>query len=193
MLSGVFMKELKCLKVDYRKIFLRSILDFIVIAVLLFLIAFMESFIKDLGNSFTYIFKEKLVLFFVMLLLSIVITILISFIEISSRCITLKYDDEKIIFVKNKKEESVKLTYDLFVRAEIKENSIVFSFRQNKRVTNAYLSVVDGTELIEHLKTKEIKVNIINKNKKTEEQQEVDKGGLEEQQNKRTENNDIQK
>jgi hypothetical protein len=171
------MKEIQCLKVDYKKIVVRAILDFIVIAVLLFLIAFMESFIKDLGNSFSYIFKEKLLLFFILIVFSILLTVVISFIEISARCLSLKYDDEKIIFVKNKKEESVRLTYDLYVRAELKNNSVVFSFRQNKRVTNAYLSDIVGAELIEHLKAKEIGINIINKDKKEEIQQEIDKKG----------------
>ncbi|NLL56807.1 MAG: hypothetical protein GX242_06310 [Clostridiales bacterium] len=153
------MKELKCLPIDYKKLALRSLLDFLIIAVLLFLIAFMESFIKDFTNSFSYIFREKLPLFFVMMALSVILALLISVMEVRSHCKIVKFDDQKIAFVKSKKEESMELNANLFVQIDAKNDKIRFSFRQNKRVVNAFLLKSEGSELMEFLRQKEIKTN----------------------------------
>lgn len=176
------MKELKCLKNDYKKAILRSFLDFIIIFILLFLIAFMGSFIKDFGSSFVIIFTQKLPLFFIMLAISILLVLLLAYIDIASRCLILRYDEEKVTFVKKKNEENMRLNYELYVRAELKKNSFFFSFRQNKRVVNAYLSIADGYLLLEHLKEKQIKLDLIPK----------DTGKIKEsEENQANENNDV--
>ncbi|HKL74286.1 MAG TPA: hypothetical protein VJ903_05275 [Clostridia bacterium] len=158
------MKEVICLKTDVKKVALRFLIDLLIIFALLFLIAFVESFIKSFSSSFSYIFKEKLPLFFIMLALSVVLALILAYIEINSRCLSIRYDDEKIIFVKKKKEESMKLTYELYVRLEKKKDILFFSFRQNKRVVNASLDINCGNELIDFLKDKECKLDIIQNN-----------------------------
>lgn len=160
----MFMKEVICLKTDVKKVALRFLIDLLIIFALLFLIAFVESFIKSFSSSFSYIFKEKLPLFFIMLALSVVLALILAYIEINSRCLSIRYDDEKIIFVKKKKEESMKLTYELYVRLEKKKDILFFSFRQNKRVVNASLDINCGNELIDFLKDKECKLDIIQNN-----------------------------
>lgn len=155
------MKEFKCLKNDYKRAILRSFLDFIIVFVLLFLIAFMGSFIKDFGSSFVIIFTQKLPLFFIMLGISILLVLLLAYIDIASRCLILRYDEEKITFVKKKNEESMRLNYELYVRVELKKDTFSFSFRQNKRVVNAYLLAEDGNLVLEYLREKQIKLDII--------------------------------
>lgn len=153
------MNEIKCNKVDKKKLILRTIFDFIVIFILLYLITFVEYIINDFSKSFSYIFNEKRILFFVMLTISLALSIVLSFIDIGSRCIAIKYDDEKLIFIKNNKEDNMRLSSNLFVRSEAKENCIIFSFRQDKRAVNAYLNKTDGIVLIDHIRSKGIVIN----------------------------------
>lgn len=155
------MREAKCLKINYNKQIARVFIDFIIIFVLFYLIAFIESIMQNFAASFKYVIQEKKLLFFVIMAISFLLSLFLAFMDMSSRCLSIKYDEEKIIFVKRKKEESMKLVYGLIVRSETKIDGTIFSFRQDKRVVNVYLSKTDGSALINQIRDKGITINCL--------------------------------
>lgn len=160
------MKEWVCLKPDYTKIVLKAMRDAVIIFALLFLIVFIEYIMKVFLNFFANIISQKAINIIVVAVISLALAAIVAVIDVISRCGKIKADEEKLVLVKGKKEETMTLTADLYVIGQEKKNLFTFSFRQNKRVINADLSTGDGKALAAFLSDKGIRVNSIDVKRK---------------------------
>jgi hypothetical protein len=152
------MKEIKCIPINYNKTIMRVLIDFVAIFLLLYIITFIEYIMDDFSNSFALVLNAKLPIFFIIMGISLALSILLTFMDIGSRSAGIKYDDEKIIFIRKNNEISVNFGRSLAVRYENRDEGVIFNFREGKRTITALINKGDAKTLIEDLKGRGVSV-----------------------------------
>lgn len=145
------MDEIKCKELNIAKLLLKCAGDFAIIFILLYLISFIESIVANFKESFAIVFNEKFGAVIFLVVLSLAIAVTLAVLDISIRCVSIRYDEEKAVFVRKRSQTLMYLGKNLTVSMDIKKNWAVMTFHQDKKNASAYLEKEAGIKFYNFL------------------------------------------